>query len=80
MPTRQYQFHCVGEGDAVFDSVGRRLPTIAQVKAQADRVAVALMERTDADWTRWVVDVRDAKGRRSSCGRSPMWVRRDEGV
>ena len=64
MPTRRYQFHCVGEGDAVFDSVGARLPTMAQVRAHADRVALALMERAEADWTRWIVDVHDAKGRR----------------
>lgn len=64
MPAGLYRFHCVGEGDAVFDSVGCRLRTLTQVRAQADRVAIALMEQADAEWTRWIVDVHDAKGRR----------------
>jgi hypothetical protein len=65
VPTRLYQFHCVGPDDAVFDLRGCRLPTLAQVRAQADRVALSLMERGDAvDWTRWFVDVHDGKGRR----------------
>ncbi|MCJ2012282.1 DUF6894 family protein [Methylobacterium sp. J-076] len=65
MPTRLYRFHCVGPGgDATFDLRGRRLPTLAQVRAHADRVALALMAAGDADWTRWIVDVHDGKGRR----------------
>jgi hypothetical protein len=65
VPTRLYRFHCVGPGgDASFDLQGRRLPTLAQVRAQADRVALALMESREADWTRWIVDVHDGKGRR----------------
>lgn len=65
MPTRLYRFHCVGPGgDATFDLRGRRLPTLAQVRAHADRVALALMEAGDADWTRWFVDVHDGAGRR----------------
>ena len=65
MPTRLYRFHCVGPEDAVFDLRGCRLPTLAQVRVQADRVALSLMAREDAtDWTRWFVDVHDGKGRR----------------
>lgn len=65
MPTRLYRFHCVGPEDAVFDQRGCRLPTLAQVRAQADRVALALMERGgSAEWTRWIVDVHDGRGRR----------------
>lgn len=64
MPTRLYQFHCVGPDDVIVDLQGCRLPTLAQVRAQADRVALAVMERRDADWTRWIVDVHDGKGRR----------------
>ncbi|GJD35443.1 DUF6894 family protein [Methylobacterium aerolatum] len=65
MPTRLYRFHCVGPEDAVFDRRGCRLPTLAQVRSQADRVALALMERGGtADWTRWIVDVHDGTGRR----------------
>lgn len=66
MPTRLYRFHCVGPGgDAIFDLRGRRLPTLAQVRAHADRVALAHMEAADADWTRWFVDVHDDRGRRT---------------
>ncbi len=65
VPTRLYRFHCVGpHGEAAFDLRGRRLPTLAQVRAQADRVALALMESGEADWTRWIVDVHDGEGRR----------------
>ncbi len=64
MPTRLYKFHCAGPGDAVIDPRGCRLPTLAQVRAHADRVALTLMEGRDADWTRWIVDVHDAQGRR----------------
>ncbi len=63
MPTRLYRFHCVGPGGAAaFDLCGQRLPTLAQVRAQADRVALALMESRDTDWTLWIVDVHDEKG------------------
>lgn len=65
MPTRTYRFHCVGPDGAIFDLRGRRLPTLAQVRAHADRVAIAHMEAADADWTRWFVDVHDDKGRRT---------------
>lgn len=65
MPTRLYRFHCVGPGgEASFDLRGRRLPTLAQVRAHADRVALALMESDESDWTRWIVDVHDGGGRR----------------
>ena len=65
MPTRLYRFHCVGPGgEASFDLRGRRLPTLAQVRAHADRVALALMESGESDWTRWIVDVHDDGGRR----------------
>jgi hypothetical protein len=33
------------------------------MRAHADRVALSLMARADTDWTRWIVDVRDSKGR-----------------
>jgi hypothetical protein len=65
VPTRLYRFHCVGPGGAAaFDLSGQRLPTLAQVRAEADRVALALMESGEADWTRWIVDVHDEKGAR----------------
>lgn len=64
MPTRLYKFHCAGPEDAVIDLRGCRLPTLAQVRAHADRVALALMESGHSDWTRWIVDVHDGDGRR----------------
>ena len=65
VPTRLYRFHCVGPGGGVaVDLRGRRLPTLAQVRAHADRVALALMESGESDWTRWIVDVHDGDGRR----------------
>jgi hypothetical protein len=63
VPKGVYWFHCVGPEDAVFDQQGCQLPTLAQVKVQADRVAFAVMDHADADWTRWIVDVRDTNGR-----------------
>lgn len=59
-----YRFPCVGPEDADFDMRRRRLPAGARVRAQADRGALAVMDGAEIDWTRWIVDVRDAKGRR----------------
>ncbi len=46
---RVYRFHCLGGGDAVFDGTGRRMENLAQVRAEADRVALALMEMAETD-------------------------------
>jgi hypothetical protein len=63
VPKGVYWFHCVGPEDAVFDNQGCQLSTLARVKAHADCVAFAVMDRADADWNRWIVDVRDMNGR-----------------
>lgn len=64
MPRRLYRFHCLGDGDAVFDMQGRWLSSIREVRQQADRVALDLMTGAGCrDWTVWSVDVRDAAGR-----------------
>ncbi|WP_422235547.1 DUF6894 family protein [Methylorubrum rhodinum] len=64
---QRYHFHCVGGGgDAVFDLTGRWVPRLQALGPQADRVAHALMDAApDADWSGWLVDVHDARGRRA---------------
>ncbi len=70
MPTRRYRFPCTDGRELVTDRVGKRLPTASQMRVHAERVALALMEQiTDCfDWSRWQLDVYDAKGRR-------VWMR-----
>ncbi|SFL72539.1 DUF6894 family protein [Methylorubrum salsuginis] len=66
MTVQRYHFHCVGGGgDAIFDLTGRWVPRLQALRPQADRVAQALMDGAPGtDWTGWLVDVHDAKGRR----------------
>jgi hypothetical protein len=54
----------------VTDLCGSRLPDGAPMRAHAERVALALMERVVErfDWSGWQVEVYDAKGRR-------VWIR-----
>lgn len=63
---QRYHFHCVGAGgDALFDLHGRWVLRPRALQPQADRVAQALMDDAPAmDWTDWLVDVHDARGRR----------------
>jgi hypothetical protein len=64
MPTRLYRFHCTDGHDLVADLRGRRLPTLALVRLQAERVALDLMARGgQLDWSRWWVEVYDQNGR-----------------
>jgi hypothetical protein len=64
MPTRLYRFHCTDGHDLVADLRGRRLPTLALVRLQAERVALDLMARgTHLDWSNWWVEVYDESGR-----------------
>ncbi|KQT53566.1 hypothetical protein ASG52_05470 [Methylobacterium sp. Leaf456] len=67
MTVQRYHFHCVGGGgDAVFDLTGRWVPRLQALGPQADRVARALMDGApDTDWSGWLVDVHDARGRRA---------------
>ncbi|CAO4184661.1 DUF6894 domain-containing protein [Methylorubrum populi] len=66
MTVQRYHFHCVGGGgDAVFDLSGRWVPRLREIRPQADRVARALMDGApDTDWSDWLVDVHDTRGRR----------------
>lgn len=69
-PTRLYRFHCTDGHELVTDLCGSRLPDGAPMRAHAERVALALMERVVErfDWSGWQVEVYDAKGRR-------VWIR-----
>lgn len=69
-PTRLYRFHCTDGHELVTDLRGRRFPNAGQMRAHADGVALALMERVVErfDWSDWQVEVYDAKGRR-------VWIR-----
>jgi len=61
---RRYHFHAVGQdGAAVFDLSGRWLSSLHEMRCHADRVAFALTGVPDADWSAWVMDVRDTAGR-----------------
>lgn len=64
---QRYHFHCVGGGgDAVFDLTGRWVPRRQALGPQAERVARALMDAApDIDWSGWLVDVHDSRGRRA---------------
>lgn len=69
MLMKLYRFHCTDGHALVTDLAGQRLPTAAQMRVQAERVALALMARGDRfDWSSWQVEVYDAKGRR-------VWIR-----
>ncbi len=65
-----YRFHCTDGHELVTDLCGSRLPDGAPMRAHAERVALALMERVVErfDWSGWQVEVYDAKGRR-------VWIR-----
>ncbi|KQP79451.1 MULTISPECIES: hypothetical protein [unclassified Methylobacterium] len=64
MPTRLYRFHCTDGHDLVADLRGRRLPTLALVRLQAERVALDLMAHGGhLDWSAWWVEVYDQNGR-----------------
>lgn len=49
----------------MFDLTGRWVPRLQTLSPQADRVARTLMASApEADWSAWLVDVHDARGRR----------------
>jgi hypothetical protein len=64
MPTRLYRFHCTDGHDLVADLRGRRMPTLALARLQAERVALDLMAHGGhLDWSDWWVEVYDQNGR-----------------
>jgi hypothetical protein len=69
MPARRYRFHCTTGHELVTHLEGRSRQSALQVRRQADRVALSLMETVEwFDWVRWQVEVYDPKGR-------PVWLR-----
>ena len=66
MPAERYRFHCTDGHHAVFDRSGRVVRNSLLVWEHAERVACEVMGRCAGrlDWSEWIVDVHDAKGRR----------------
>lgn len=66
MAANPYRFHCTDGTHAVLDRTGKRLRNQDEVFRQAGRVARAVMESCGGrlDWSDWIVDVHDARGRR----------------
>ena len=65
MPTPRYHFHCTDGHELVTDIRGKRIPSLAQVRLHAERVACDLMVAGDLiDWSDWQVEIYDRKGRR----------------
>jgi uncharacterized protein DUF6894 len=65
MPAGHYHFHCTDGEDAVLDLSGNDLRTRDDVHAAAARAARAVMEGCGSrlDWSGWIVDVHDSRGR-----------------
>jgi hypothetical protein len=61
-----YRFRCTDGHHAVVDLAGRYLRARSDLRAEAMRVARAIMGRCACrlDWSAWLVDVHDAAGRR----------------
>lgn len=62
-----YRFHCTDGRHAFFDLRGRKLRYVELVWTQAERVAREIVAARGGmrDWSGWIVDVHDAKGRRT---------------
>lgn len=65
MAAARYRFHCTDGHDAVLDRGGRLVPGEYRLRAYAVQAACAVMA-CDAglDWSDWIVDMHDARGRR----------------
>ena len=64
MPTPLYRFHCTNGHDLVADRLGKRLPTWALMRLQAEQVALEVMLGSPRrDRSAWTVEVYDASGR-----------------
>ena len=66
MPAGVYRFHCTDGLHAVLDHGGRYLRARDDLRTEAMKAARAIMTRCAGrlDWSRWIVDVHDASGRR----------------
>ena len=65
MPAGHYHFHCTDGEHAVLDRNGKYLRTRDDVHAAAARAARGVMESCGGrlDWSDWIVDVHDVRGR-----------------
>jgi hypothetical protein len=64
---KRYFFHVVKGIEAIEDAVGKRLPDLGAVVAEAERVAVQVIVSQAAsprEWTHWKLDVKDDEGTR----------------
>ncbi|AWN44760.1 hypothetical protein U8607_13720 [Methylobacterium durans] len=67
MTARVYRFHCTDGHVAIIDTLGVRVPSETQLWAFAEQAARLAMERVGRglDWSDWIVDVHDPRGRRA---------------
>ena len=67
MPVERYRFHCTDGEHAVIDRAGRWVRNPEQIWSHAERVAREVMSSCGGklDWSGWIVDIHDGKGRRA---------------
>lgn len=65
MPAVRYRFHCTDGREVIVDRRGRFLSNAELIWVHAERVAHELMTSGNGklDWSNWIVDVHDQKGR-----------------
>jgi hypothetical protein len=64
---KRFFFHLVKGREIVIDEAGTRLPDLAAVVSEAQRIAVRTIVSEDVparEWTRWRLDVKDEDGTR----------------
>jgi hypothetical protein len=66
MTARTYRFHCTDGHVAILDTAGVIVPDASQLWRYAEQAARYAMERVGRmlDWSEWIVDVHDHRGRR----------------
>jgi len=64
---KRFFFHLLKGRETVIDEAGTRLPDLAAVVSEAQRIAVRTIASEDVpakEWTRWKLDVKDEDGTR----------------
>jgi hypothetical protein len=66
MATQAYRFHCTDGHVAIIDTAGVIVPDKSQLWRYAEQAARYAMQRVGRtlDWSEWIVDVHDPRGRR----------------
>jgi hypothetical protein len=66
MATQAYRFHCTDGHVAIIDTAGVIVPDRSQIQRYAEQAARYAMEQVGRmlDWSEWIVDVHDDRGRR----------------